>query len=141
MGFKRPEVRIFSLRPKSLESILFEDFYITFYLLTFNKSGIYYVIPAVSYPINVIADITPPLEDIIPHWSDIFNNGLSWLQTILMIVALIVLLIILWLLLPILKLLISGFMLLISWPFKMIGKGIKAARKSKGNKYDRRHYR
>jgi len=124
-----------------LESILFEDFYITFYLLTFNKSGIYYVIPAVSSPINVIADITPPLEDIILHWSDIFNNGLSWLQTILMIVALVVLLIILWLMLPILKPLISGLIWLITFPFKMIVKGIKAAKKSKGNKYDRRYYK
>lgn len=87
--------------------------------LTFNKDGVYYVIPAVASPIDIINGLTPP------------PARLNILRLILLLFGLILLIIILWPFLPtILKLVWS----VITFPFKIlagIGKGISGAVKNK----------
>lgn len=87
--------------------------------LTFNKDGVYYVIPAVASPIDIINGLMPP------------PARLNILRLILLILALILLIIILLPFLPtILKLVCS----VITFPFKIlagIGKGISGAVKNK----------
>lgn len=92
---------------------------------TFNKDGVYTVIPAVSSPVDHWADFTPGID---PQPSD-------WWQILLMVLALIFLLVIL---MPILPYVIQFIVWLVLLPFKAIGalfKGIgKAANKRKRGK-------
>lgn len=93
--------------------------------LTFNNSGIYTVIPVVNSPIDIINDVTPPLEDEIPvvSWfNDLFGQfeGIGeTLKRIFMIIALVVLLIVLY---PIIKCVVKFLVWLISLPIKAIKK-------------------
>ena len=75
--------------------------------LTFNKEGVYTVIPVVNNPIDIYNDITVP-----------DNSGLAWWEILLIIIFLILLLIVLW---PILPQIINALIWLILLPFKLIG--------------------
>ena len=91
--------------------------------LTFNLDGVYHVIPAVSDPIDIVNDGTPPssLDDGLPEW-------LKWLFGAL---ALIVLLVIF---MPILPYIIKAVVWVILLPFRLIAaivKGIQKAAKKK----------
>lgn len=74
--------------------------------LTFNKEGAYTVIPVVADPINVIADITPPLQ-----------SDFNWLRFIIIVLIVIVLLIIL---APLLPSIFKGLWEIIKFLFKII---------------------
>lgn len=89
--------------------------------LTFNKEGVYTVIPVVASPIDIVNDITPPVE---------VSDGLDWWQILL---AIIFLILALWLLsiTGILPLLIKGIIWLILLPFRLIGKLIKSLTKKR----------
>lgn len=56
---------------------MFFDF--TVISLTFNKDGVYRVIPAVNSPIDVIADITLPADNSFWLWWDSVKDWLSGL--------------------------------------------------------------
>ena len=63
------------------QETVFFDF--TVISLTFNKEGVYRVIPAVSSPIDIIADITPPPEEsfwLFDAMKDFFNSIWEWLE-------------------------------------------------------------
>lgn len=90
--------------------------------LTFNRDGIYTVIPVVSSPMDIVNAVTPPVQmpDEIPWWQ------------ILLAVVLIILLIII--LLPVLPYILKFLFWLICLPFKAIAalfKGIDDKRKKK----------
>lgn len=87
--------------------------------LTFNKEGVYTVIPVVNSPIDIYNDITIPAAD-----------GLAWWQILL---AIIFLILALWLLsiTGILPLLVKGIVWLILLPFRLIGKLLKAITKKR----------
>lgn len=87
--------------------------------LTFNKDGVYYVIPAVASPIDIINGLTPP------------PVRLNILNLILLIFGLILLIIIL---LPFLPTILKLVWSVITFPFKIlagIGKGISGAVKNR----------
>lgn len=77
--------------------------------LTFNKEGVYTVIPAVSDPIDIVNDLTSP--------TDIGDDGLGILGIILLILGIIVILVIL---MPILPYIAKGIVWLVCLPFKAI---------------------
>ena len=85
--------------------------------LTFNKEGVYTVIPVVNSPIDIYNDITIP-----------DNSGLEWWQILLIVLALLLLVVILW---PILPYVINFVWWLILLPFKLIGLIIKSVKKSR----------
>lgn len=92
--------------------------------LTFNKEGVYTVIPVVSDPIDIYNDITIP---------DV--TGLEWWQILLAILLIILLVIILW---PIMPYIIKGVIWLICLPFKAlkalfksIDQGVKKRKEKK----------
>ncbi len=89
--------------------------------LTFNKEGVYKVIPVVASPIDIVNDITPPVE---------VSDELAWWQILL---AIIFLILVLWLLsvTGILPALIKLIVWIITLPFKLIGKLIKAITKKR----------
>ena len=85
--------------------------------LTFNKDGVYHVIPVVSSPMDVINGFTPPPAEF------------EWWKIVL---ALLILVLIIVLIYPILPYVISFIMFIVKWviriilfPFKMIGKLFK----------------
>jgi len=84
--------------------------------LTFNKEGVYTVIPVVNSPIDIYNDITIP-----------DNSGLAWWQILLIVLAIILLVILLW---PILPYIINFLIWLICLPFKLLGMLFKAIGKS-----------
>lgn len=86
--------------------------------LTFNKDGVYHVIPAVSNPIDIVGAITPPIE----------FEGNDWWKLILGLILLIILLV---LLSPILPLVLSGIVWIIKLPFKLIKAIFKPKQKRK----------
>lgn len=55
---------------RAQETVFFDFMVIS---LTFNKDGVYKVIPAVSSPIDIIADINPPPEESFWIWDNIKN--------------------------------------------------------------------
>jgi hypothetical protein len=85
--------------------------------LTFNKEGVYTVIPVVSDPIDIYNDITIP---------DV--TGLAWWQILLLLILVVFLLILLW---PVLPYIIRFIWWLILLPFKLIGLIVKAIKKGK----------
>ena len=97
--------------------------------LTFNKDGVYHVIPVVSSPIDIVNAITPP--------SILSRDMPDWLRSLIMIVLLILLIIVLLVVFPaviplIVKIIAWIFKLIIavvSFPFKLAGKAVKAGRK------------
>ncbi len=90
--------------------------------LTFQRDGVYTVIPVVSSPIDIVNDITPPTD----HSED------AWWKILIAILILILLVYLLWPVLPyVIKLIASIFKWIIKiivFPFKMIGKAFKKAR-------------
>ena len=85
--------------------------------LTFNKDGVYYVIPVVSSPMDIVNSFTPPPQ-VFEWWKLIF--------------AIIILAIIFIILYPFLPAIVSIILTLFRWvfqivlfPFKMIGRAIK----------------
>ena len=96
--------------------------------LTFNLDGKYHVIPAVSDPIDVVNDGTPP--------SDLDKGLPDWLKYLFMVLGIIVLLVIL---MPILPYIIKAVVWVIMLPFKLIAaivKGIQKAVKKKPKQAD-----
>lgn len=85
--------------------------------LTFNKDGVYTVIPVVSSPIDIVNDITPPFEK--PDW-------LEWIKRILAIIVLIVILIVL---APVLPYVLKFVVWVITLPFRAIVWLVKSLKK------------
>ena len=90
--------------------------------LTFQRDGVYTVIPVVSSPIDIVNDITPPTD----HSED------AWWKILIAILILILLVYLLWPVLPyVIKLIASIFKWIIKiivFPFKALGKAFKKAR-------------
>jgi hypothetical protein len=93
--------------------------------LTFNKDGVYRVIPAVSNPIDIINDLTAPL---LPEEFD-------WLRLLFMVVLLIVLAVVIAPFLPViinaLLWLIRLVFNLITYPFRLAAKTVKSVKRRK----------
>lgn len=93
--------------------------------LTFNKDGVYKVIPVVSNPIDVVNAITPPVQ---------MPSELDWWEILLAILLLILLIVILF---PVLPWIVKGVFWIISLPFKAVAalfKSIDKARKKRKEK-------
>lgn len=88
--------------------------------LTFNRDGVYTVIPVVSSPIDIVNAITPPVQ---------FNEP-DWWEILLAIILLVVLLIALF---PVLPYIIRFVVCVIMLPCKAIKSIIKAFKKPKSN--------
>ena len=104
---------------RAWESVFF-DFDII--QLTFNRDGIYTVIPVVSSPMDIVNAITPPVQ---------MPSEWEWWQILLAIVLIVLLIIILF---PILPYILKFLFWLICLPFKAIAalfKGIDNRRKRK----------
>lgn len=104
------------------QETLFMDFDII--QLTFNRDGVYHVIPVVSSPVDVVGAITPPVE----------FDGYEWWKILLAVLLLILLIVILF---PVLPWIIKGVFWLISLPFKAVAalfKSIDKARKKRKEK-------
>ena len=86
--------------------------------LTFNKDGDYTVIPVVSSPIDIVNDITPPVN---------MPSGLEWWQIVLAIIMVVLLVVLLW---PVLPYIGQGIWWVICLPVKAF-KAIKNAIKRK----------
>lgn len=89
---------------RASESVFF-DFDII--QLSFQKDGKYTVIPVVSSPIDIVNDITPPVD----------MPGMEWWQVLLAVILLILLVILLW---PFLPSILKGIWWVITLPFKLI---------------------
>lgn len=88
--------------------------------LTFNKEGVYYVIPVVSSPTDIVNGLTPPPAEF------------EWWK---LLVALLILVLIIAILAPIMPLIVKLFVTIIKFviiviifPFKLIWKAIKKKR-------------
>ena len=81
--------------------------------LTFNKDGQYIVIPVVSSPIDIVNDITPPVN---------FTEGLGWWKVMLALLLLVLLIVLIY---PLLPHVIQVAIWFIVIPFKAIGLLIK----------------
>lgn len=104
---------------RAWESVFF-DFDII--QLTFNRDGVYTVIPVVSSPMDIVNAITPPVQ---------MPDEIPWWQILLAVLLIIVLLIIL---LPVLPYILKFLFWLICLPFRAIAalfKGIDNRRKRK----------
>ena len=102
---------------RAWESVFF-DFDII--QLTFNREGVYTVIPVVSSPIDVVDDITPPVQ---------MQGAMDWWK---MLIALVLVLLLIVLLYPLLPFVIQGVIWIIKLPFKAIGGLIKLLKNLKG---------
>ncbi len=100
---------------RAWESVFF-DFDII--QLTFNRDGVYTVIPVVSSPIDIVNSITPPVD----------MQKLEWWEILLIILCLIV---VIWLLIKFLPNIIIFIGKIIVFPFKLIGKLFKRKKKDK----------
>lgn len=106
--------------------------------LTFEKDGVYTVIPAVSDPIDIFSDVTPP-----PNWNPTQGgcNGLSFWDLLMIILAVLAFVMLLPLLPTILTFLVNvivfifkGIFFILSLPFKAgkaIAKKIKERKAAK----------
>lgn len=89
--------------------------------LTFNRDGVYHVIPVVSSPVDVVGAITPPVE----------FEGYDWWKIVLAVILIVLLLIIL---APVLPYILRVVVWLVCLPFKAIAalfKGVDNKRKRK----------
>ena len=89
--------------------------------LTFNRDGVYHVIPVVSSPVDVVGAITPPVE----------FEGYDWWKIVLAVILIVLLLIIL---APVLPYILRAVVWLVCLPFRAIAalfKGIDNRRKRK----------
>lgn len=75
--------------------------------LSFQKDGKYTVMPVVSSPIDIVNDITPPVD----------MPDMEWWQILLAIILLVVLILLLW---PVIPYIISGIVWVLCLPFKFI---------------------
>lgn len=93
--------------------------------LTFNRDGVYHVIPVVSSPIDIVNDITPPLK----------NNVFNWLALIITLVILIIIYIIFS---PFINLVLSVIFKAVAWviclPFRLIAKLFHLKKSDKSDK-------
>ncbi len=89
---------------RASESVFF-DFDII--QLSFQKDGKYTVIPVVSSPIDIVNDITPPVD----------MPDMEWWQILLAVILLILLVLLLW---PFLPSILKGVWWVITLPFKII---------------------
>ena len=100
--------------------------------LTFNKDGVYTVIPVVSDPIDIVNDLTSP--------TDMGDDGLNILALIALILILIVVLVVL---MPVLPYIAKGVVWLVCLPFKAIAKLCKgiagSAKKRKERKREKQN--
>lgn len=87
--------------------------------LTFNKEGEYTVIPVVSNPIDIVNDITPPVDN---------NEGLSWWRIILAVLLVVLLLVLCY---PIIPYIIQGILWAFTLPVKVVKTIVKTIKKSK----------
>ena len=87
--------------------------------LTFNKEGVYTVIPVVSDPIDVVNGLTSP--------TDMEDDGVNILALIALILRLIVVLVVL---MPLLPYIGKGIVWLVCLPFKAIAKLCKSVNNS-----------
>ena len=78
--------------------------------LTFNRDGVYRVIPIVSSPQDFINSITAPAKET------------EWWKIILMVVLLVLLLILLW---PLIPILLRAVIAIIALPFRLVGALVK----------------
>ena len=86
--------------------------------LTFNKDGDYTVIPVVSSPIDIVNDITPPVN---------MPGETEWWKIVLALILLVLLIVVLS---PVLPYIISGIVWLVGIPMKLI-KSISKANKQR----------
>ena len=96
--------------------------------LTFNKEGIYTVIPAVSDPIDIVNDLTAP--------TDMGNDGLDILALVLLMIVLIVLLVALMSILPFIG---KGIVWLVCLPFRALGALFRFVGKAKQKRRERKN--
>ena len=114
-----PDKHISGQAYRAWESVFF-DFDII--QLTFNRDGVYTVIPVVSSPMDIVNAITPPVQ---------MPSEWEWWQILLAIVLIVLLIIILF---PILPYILKFLFWLICLPFRAIAalfKGIDNRRKRK----------
>ena len=95
--------------------------------LTFNKDGVYTVIPVVSDPIDIVNDLTSP--------ADMGDDGLGILGIILLILGVIVVLVVL---MPILPYIAKGIVWLVCLPFKAIAALCKSISNSAEKRKERK---
>lgn len=98
--------------------------------LTFNKEGVYTVIPAVSDPIDIVNDLTSP--------TDMGDDGLDILALIVLMLVLIILLVAL---MPILPFIGKGIVWLVCLPFRAFGALFKFVGKAKQKRRERKNER
>lgn len=93
--------------------------------LTFNRDGVYKVIPVVSSPMDIVNSITPPVQ---------MPDDTEWWKILLAVLLIILLIIILF---PVLPWIIKGLLWIITLPFKAIAalfKSIDKAKKKRSEK-------
>ena len=93
--------------------------------LTFNRDGVYHVIPVVSSPVDVVGAITPPVE----------FDGYEWWKILLAVLLLILLIVILF---PILPWIVKGVFWIISLPFKAVAALFKSIDKARIKRKEKR---
>ena len=96
--------------------------------LTFNKEGVYTVIPVVSDPIDVVNGLTSP--------TDMEDDGVNILALIALILILIVVLVVL---MPVLPYIAKGVVWLVCLPFKAIAKLCKSISNGAKKRKERKH--
>jgi len=94
--------------------------------LTFNKDGVYHVIPVVSSPTDIVNGFTQPPAQF------------QWWKVVLAIIMLILLVIILW---PIMPYIISGIWWVICLPFKGISLLVKSIKESHKKRKEKDYYK
>lgn len=95
--------------------------------LTFNKDGVFTVIPAVSSPMDIVNELTPPASE---------------LQVDKLLLAILIILLLLIFLFPLIKFVISLAINIILLPFKLIGKLFTVSKKpDRGRRYRSKDYR
>ena len=107
----------------AMESVFF-DFDII--QLTFNKDGVYTVIPVVSSPIDVVNSITPPVN---------MPSEVEWWKIVLAVLLIIILLV---LLAPVLPYIVRAIIWLIMLPFKLIAAIIKSFKKARKRRKEKK---
>lgn len=90
--------------------------------LTFNRDGVYKVIPVVSSPMDIVNAITPPVQ---------MPSEYEWWKILLAVLIVVLLVIIL---LPVLPWIVKGLFWLIALPFKAIAALLKRVQEKKKEK-------
>ena len=93
--------------------------------LTFNRDGVYHVIPVVSSPVDVVGAITPP----------VVFEGYDWWKIVLAVILIVLLLIIL---APVLPYILRAVVWLVCLPFKAIAALFKRIDNRRKRKTERK---